>query len=83
MKLKERVENNVDWRIHLFRGYLEVKRKRSRVYNTWLVTNETLFTLPLLTCCPPGPDALQLCICNSSEKHDDSFIILIYIDKTI
>jgi len=29
MKLKERVENNedVDWRIHLFRGYLEVKRK--------------------------------------------------------
>jgi len=35
MKLKKRVGNNVDmdWRIHLFRGYLEVKRKRSRVYN--------------------------------------------------
>jgi len=38
MKLKERVENNVDvdWRIHLVRGYLEVKRKRNRVYNTIL-----------------------------------------------
>ena len=24
----------MDWRIHLFRGYLEVKRKRSRVYNS-------------------------------------------------
>jgi len=35
MELKERVENSVDvdWRIPLFRGYLEVKRKRNRVYN--------------------------------------------------
>jgi len=45
MELKERVGNNVDWRIHLFRGYLEIKRKRNRVYNScmdlWLTSSRS------------------------------------------